>query len=359
MCFVKNFDLNSAADKALTKIAVDSKYWLYVNGKPVIFEGGIKRGPDRHSIYYDEIDLGEFLNQGTNTIAILVCYFGKQGFSHLDSKRGGLVFEMDINGTIICSDESWKIKRHPAYVSADENDEKSNFRLSESNLYFDAAKDIPDWFMPDHDTSDWDNAEVIEDALSCWGSFNKRVIPQLKDFGYKKYVNSDELKGHKTKKKEQIKMKLPYNAQITPMLKVTAPEGKRISIKADNYVDSLYDTKSVMAVYYTKDGYQEYESLGWMNGEYIFYEIDEDVTIEELGYHETGYNTEFVGSFECDDTFLNKLWQKSLRTLYVTMRDNFMDCPDRERAQWEMLILKCSKCYTVSTRKRYSYIKKA
>ncbi|MBR2730986.1 MAG: glycoside hydrolase family 78, partial [Clostridia bacterium] len=28
------------------------------------------------------------------------------------------------------------------------------------------------------------------------------------------------------------------------------------------------------------------------------------------------------------------LWQKSLRTLYVTMRDNFMDCPDRERAQW-------------------------
>ena len=24
----------------------------------------------------------------------------------------------------------------------------------------------------------------------------------------------------------------------------------------------------------------------------------------------------------------------SLRTLYVTMRDNYMDCPDRERAQW-------------------------
>ena len=31
---------------------------------------------------------------------------------------------------------------------------------------------------------------------------------------------------------------------------------------------------------------------------------------------------------------MNSLWQKSLRTLYVTMRDNFMDCPDRERAQW-------------------------
>ena len=334
MCLVKKFDLNSDANKALAKIAVDSKYWLFVNGRPVIFEGGIKRGPDRHSIYYDEVDLGEFLNQGRNTIAILVLFFGKQGFSHLDSGRGGLVFEMDINGDTICSDESWKVKKHPAYVSADEKDEKSNFRLSESNLYFDAGKDIPGWYMPDYDTSDWDNAEVIDDAPSYWGPFHKRIIPQLKDFGYKKYINSDELKGHKTKEKEIFKMKLPYNAQITPVLKVIAPEGRRITIKADNYVDALYDTKSVMSVYYTKAGYQEYESLGWMNGEYIYYEIDEGVTIQELGYHETGYNTEFVGSFVCNDTFLNKLWQKSLRTLYITMRDNFMDCPDRERAQW-------------------------
>jgi hypothetical protein len=28
------------------------------------------------------------------------------------------------------------------------------------------------------------------------------------------------------------------------------------------------------------------------------------------------------------------LWEKSRRTLYVTMRDTYMDCPERERAQW-------------------------
>ena len=28
------------------------------------------------------------------------------------------------------------------------------------------------------------------------------------------------------------------------------------------------------------------------------------------------------------------MWEKSQRTLYVTMRDTYMDCPDRERAQW-------------------------
>lgn len=26
--------------------------------------------------------------------------------------------------------------------------------------------------------------------------------------------------------------------------------------------------------------------------------------------------------------------EKTARTLYVTMRDTYMDCPDRERAQW-------------------------
>lgn len=31
---------------------------------------------------------------------------------------------------------------------------------------------------------------------------------------------------------------------------------------------------------------------------------------------------------------LTRLWDKAQRTLYITMRDTYMDCPDRERAQW-------------------------
>lgn len=49
---------------------------------------------------------------------------------------------------------------------------------------------------------------------------------------------------------------------------------------------------------------------------------------------ERGYDTDFSGSFSCDDNTLNELWNRASRTLYVTMRDNYMDCPDRERAQW-------------------------
>ena len=84
----------------------------------------------------------------------------------------------------------------------------------------------------------------------------------------------------------------------------------------------------------TRDGEQEYESLGWLNGHEMMYVVPEGVEVIDLKYRETGYDTEFSGSFTCSDPFLNELYKRSARTLYITMRDTYMDCPDRERAQW-------------------------
>lgn len=335
MNFVKAVTLECAPEKAVAQIAVDSKYWLYINGNLAVFEGGVKRGPSRNSTYYDEVDITKYLKEGENTIAVLVWYFGQSGFSHLSSGKGGLLFEADIDGMVVSSDSSWRIMKNPAFVEADENDFKANYRFAESNIYYDASKALGDWYAPDYDASGWDNADVVGDAgKGVWGELRERIIPQFKDYGLKDYINSADYEGFTVKEDTVLEMLMPYNAQITPYLKVTASEGKRIGIKADNYDDGLYDTKSVMAVYYTKGGVQEYESPGWINGEKMYYTIPAGVTVHALKYRETGYDTEFKGSFECDDEFLNKLWQKSLRTLYITMRDNFMDCPDRERAQW-------------------------
>ncbi|MCH5211519.1 MAG: hypothetical protein J1G06_00745 [Oscillospiraceae bacterium] len=335
LCFVKKISLDTAPCSCVAKIATDSKYWLYINGKCVVFEGGLKRGPSKNETYYDEVDISEFLTAGENTIAALVWYFGKNGFSHLSSGMGGFLFEADVNGISICSDNTWKVIKHPSYVDADENDDKANFRLSESNIYFDASKDLGKWYAHDYDISEWENADIICHAgEGAYGGLCKRIIPQLKDYGLKDYINSADYEGFTATDETVLKMKLPYNAQITPYLKITAPPGKRIGIKSDTYDDLEWETKSIMAVYYTGDGTQEYESLGWINGEEIYYTVPAGVTIHSLKYRETGYDTEFAGCFECDDEFLNKLWQKSLRTLYITMRDNFMDCPDRERTQW-------------------------
>jgi len=70
-------------DEAIARIAADSKYWLWINDNLVVFEGGLKRGPNPEDTYYDEVDIAPYLKAGSNTIAALVWYFGKQGFSTL------------------------------------------------------------------------------------------------------------------------------------------------------------------------------------------------------------------------------------------------------------------------------------
>jgi hypothetical protein len=91
---------------------------------------------------------------------------------------------------------------------------------------------------------------------------------------------------------------------------------------------------SVRAEYVTTEGLQQYESPGWQNGHVVKYRIPEGVKIIALKYRETGFDCDFSGFFQCDEEFYHNLWQKANRTLYVTMRDTYMDCPDRERAQW-------------------------
>ena len=46
MQFYKEFNLEQLpSDEVIANIAVDSKYWLWVNGQMVVYEGGLKRGP--------------------------------------------------------------------------------------------------------------------------------------------------------------------------------------------------------------------------------------------------------------------------------------------------------------------------
>ncbi|WP_434037621.1 alpha-L-rhamnosidase C-terminal domain-containing protein [Formosa sp. 4Alg 33] len=326
----KDFSLNDAPKEALAKIAVDSKYWLWVNGELVVFEGGLKRGPNPTDTYYDEKDIAKYLKKGKNTISVLAWYFGKDGFSHNSSGQFGFIFECITPSIQILSDDTWKIKHNIAYETCPEP--FPNFRLSESSIRYDARKDLGEWYQNNYSTEKWKNARVLGSVpMEPWNNLVLRPIPFWKDFGLTPYVNTPNFP-FTTEKDTVISMDLPANLQITPYLKVEAPEGHIIEIKTDNFKGG--GDYNMYAQYITKKGEQAYESYGWINGHKVLYSIPKGVKVLDLKYRETGYNTEFSGSFNSSDEFLNKIWKKSLRTLYVTMRDTYMDCPDRERAQW-------------------------
>ncbi len=327
-CFRGRIQLDAPPQQANARIACDSKYWLWVNDELVVFEGQLKRGPNPEDTYFDRVDLKEYLQEGDNLIAILVWHFGKEGMSHKNSGKLGLVFEADCDGKQFLSNRSWKAKLHPAYGNTEKP--HPNWRLPESNIRFDASQDIADWQSSEHNDSDWAFAEEFGPPPEApWNQLVERSIPQWRRTDVRPYEEVQEIEENTTR---VLVGKLPYNAQITPYLKVEAPAGKLIGIRTDNYRGG--SEPNVRSEYITKQGTQEYESLGWMNGHEVRYQIPDGVKVIELGYRESGYDCDLAGSFECDDPFLNRLWNKSYRTLYVNMRDGFFDCPGRERAQW-------------------------
>ncbi|GAB3221473.1 alpha-L-rhamnosidase-related protein [Spirosoma arcticum] len=339
-CFRKTITVTSVPTRAPMRLAVDTKYWLWINGKLAVYEGGLKRGPTPRDTYYDELDIAPFLKQGQNTVAVLVWFWGGKGFSHKNSGRCGLYADCPAIG--LTSNAGWKARVHPAYAPS--KLPKPNFRLSEPHIYYDARNEFSMsnkanlyWFTAAYDDPSWPAAVSAGTVPAApWNALIKRPIPFFKDYGLRNYVAVERHGGAGTT--DTLVGKLPYNCQFSPVLTVKAAAGRRIFMGSDTYymgaggpTDSLYTTGSE---YITKAGLQTYESYGWLSGHEVRYVLPKDVAVISVQFRETGYNATFAGSFTCNDSLLTRLWKKSQRTLYVNMRDNYMDCPDRERAQW-------------------------
>ena len=338
--FEKTFVLDKIPSQAIARIGADSKYWLKINGHEVVFEGGLKRGPEPGAGYYDEIDVAKYLRKGENTIDVLLWFFGKDGFSHVSSGKAGLIFSLENNGLEVVSDSSWLCCVRPEYSTPGEP--YPNYRLSESNIRYDSTVPQPQMYNA-IELGTWGDAP--------WGKMLPRPIPMWKDFGIKT--------GELVRKGDTTILKLPYNMQMTPIIKVSDEVGgSLVYINTDHSKSGK--THCIRAEYITSKGEQTYESLGWMNGQQIIVIAPENVKVREISYRETGYNTELEGSFTCSDPFYNLFWEKAMRTLYVNMRDNFFDCPDRERAQWwEDVVVLMGECFYSYSTSTHALMKKA
>lgn len=338
MAFRKTITIDAIPAEAMVKITVDSKYWLWINGEMVLFEGGLARGAAPNTTYYDPVDLAPYLKTGENTIAILAWYFGRTRKSHLDSGKGGLYVSADWNSDLN-TNTSWKMKLHPAYDPNSGGGGADN-RITPYSVKFDARNALGDWtdnawYTVGYDDSNWDTPTEKGGVNSQpWGNLVERAIPQWNDRGLTDYpsmtVNGAAIQLPYTNNSGStitVKAKLPFNQQITPYIKLNATSGKTVVMDTDNNLHLLKST------YISKSGVQEFEGYTWFNGHFVEYSIPSGVEVQELKYRWTGVG-DMTGNFECDDPFYNRLWWMARNTLYICARDGYMDCPDRERALW-------------------------
>ena len=218
LIYRKTVTIGEVPERLVARIAADTKYWLWINGRLAVFEGGLKRGPSPDGTYYDPVDIAPYLVEGENTIAILLWHFGKSGFTHVNSGLAALLFEAVAPGIEILSDGSWQCDLYDAYQNTEAP--FPNYRLPESNIRFDARLERIGWNQPDYEKS-LPPAVVVADAASePLGHLVERPIPLWKDYGLKPYVEVRQSPAGDT-----LYCRLPYNCQATPYLKVEAPAG--------------------------------------------------------------------------------------------------------------------------------------
>lgn len=307
-------------------LACDTKYWLYLNGKQVVFEGGLFRESVKGSGYADTVDLAPFIQSGENTLSVLAWFYGNGGRNNVNSTRAGFLFDC---GTLnLKSDNSFLCRRHPAFYKPD--GEQPAYLYGGHSIGFDANQDFGDFTAPDFEETGFLPAAVY--CNTVWGELYERPIPLHK-------ISESRPCADILAKGSCFTIKLPYAMQVHPELAVDAAGGEKIDIRTDRYYvkggpgdTNTYNGHRIE--YICKPGINRFSSPFYLFGEQLHYTCSAPLTIRSLSYKESGYHCNIVGSFHSDQPLADRLIEKAARTLYVCMRDNFMDCPDRERGQW-------------------------
>lgn len=346
VAFRKEIDLDEAPDRVVAKVSADSKYWLWINGELVVFEGSVARGPSQHTpwkrprevwtrppeekpsnTWYEEVDLAGHFRQGKNTVAVLVWYWGRETHkgTHIDSGKGGFLFQADLGGKLLVSDRSWKVRADTAYAHYSGDVGRS---IVQYNVEYDARNELANWKATGFDDESWNQAsEKGAPPTAPWHDLEKNYVPSLVNHGLQDYVSHPQEIFPFVSVGKPIRCRLPFNQQITPYFEVEGDAGQVIEVGTDNPRNVIH------AHYTTKQGRQAFESFAWMNGHEVVYQIPAGVKVLGLKYRWMSVG-KMAGSFECSDPFYERLWRMGRNTLFVCARDNFMDCPDRERACW-------------------------
>ena len=102
LAFRKDVEIEKVPASLVARIAVDTKYWLWINGEPVVYEGGLKRGPSIGDGYYDKVEIAPYLKEGANRISVLVWFMGSNARIQYGFLFDDLCLELSLGFCFLC-----------------------------------------------------------------------------------------------------------------------------------------------------------------------------------------------------------------------------------------------------------------
>lgn len=322
----KRFNVKELPNVAEAYIACDTKFWLWINSTLVVYEGGVFRESVNGCGYAEKVNIAKYLQEGDNVMAVLVWFYGNGGRNNTNSGEAGFIFLCEELG--LYSDSGFKVLNHPAYVET--KAPHPAYLYGGDNIGFDASLDFGDFTSIDFDDSQFEEATIYPNNV--WGECIESPLPLL-------YV-SEEKNAEYELTETGAMARLPYAMTLSVCFVVEAEGNEIIDVRTDRYCinggpgDEFNQYNGHRIEYKTVKGRNEYKCPMYLYGEQIVMTFPASVNLVSVSYIESGYDTKAVGSFKTENELFNCLIEKSIRTLYVCMRNNFMDCPDRERGQW-------------------------
>ena len=311
IAFRKHFQLADAQSKVTLQIFADARYVLWVNGRYV------QRGPARfepQAPEYDGMDITASLHGGDNVIAVLVTARISNG--KIRRHAPGLTAQLLQGGRRIGgTDGTWKWSDKTRYREA---------RTDWPNVYevVDARVEDGDWTLPDYDDRAWAAAQPV--TQNTWGAFTPRRIPLLRETpvepGWQAGLNWPVT----LKAGEQVSFQFRRLVLAYAQIEMDADEGSVLEL---TYSPATSITcRAGKQTYLSTDTHSIFEGgIRVRSGR---------VTLQSVRFVERLYPFDQIGTFDCNDPLLNRLWKTCARGLEITSEDAYVDCADRERVEW-------------------------
>lgn len=356
--FRKEFLIEKDIEQAEIRLFADSRYMLWINGEYV------ERGPCRFDVNrpeYDMLSIGEYLKKGENTIAILVHHYAISSFTVWHDKSARImhndpgltalvtVFSEDGETESLITDTSWKASKRTRFMPS-----PGSYSSIPDNI--DARLDKGDWTLSTFDDTGWKNASAVQ--RNNWGKLYSRSIPLLREQEIvpreicQTIIEGDTINQTKSlseklplkmKAADQIVIDVGETVQAYSVLDFDAEEGSKIEIEyatlfhqnGNKPFKASFTGDNINARYIAKAGFQRYMGGDTYGFKYMVIKvINGKIELKGVKVVDRKYPNTRVGKFTSNDTVLNELWKVCVKTVEACSEDSYVDCADRERAQW-------------------------
>ncbi|HEY3780634.1 MAG TPA: alpha-L-rhamnosidase C-terminal domain-containing protein [Fimbriimonadaceae bacterium] len=321
--FRKSFELTDAPAHATLYATADNYFDAYVNGHEV---GKTEKGKDTDYLWAQvhHYDVGQYLQKGTNVIAII---------GTNDSSAAGILARLEIDGKpVLFTDYNWRqMETQPP----------------------------ADWMLPTYSDAGWTGALRIASVggdpwgskLQGWPVEVRAAAPYLQHLSLRPVLFSGITKPGDIRALRWLDTNgtlritnlqgegdwgvvVDFGKELTGRVQINAEFAVQLQIgTGESSSEAIVRpwTTTTVDISPDKPGYSTYTACRY--AALIFPASEKKVNIK-VSYDHLYYPVEYKGSFDCSDPLLTKIWYTGAYTAHSCMQQDIWDAPKRDRMRW-------------------------